>query len=189
MIPALLPDGHLPVGRHRCTLDEVEEAFVDADWAATDGQRRVLFDNLLRYLESWEAVHDELDEQLLEHLWIGGSFASCTPNPSDIDVSPLLDGQALARVSGRKGSGHVKALFEQRAKVRTEFGVEPFAIVRQPFTTFNPRKLATDEHTYVTARGIFDDFWQRRATELPAGAMLEEDAVPRRGYLEVDPWL
>ncbi|CAM3429377.1 DUF6932 family protein [Tsukamurella hominis] len=189
MIPPLGPDGHLPLGRYPCSLDELESEFVSAPRYTSSVRRRVVFDGLLKYLDAWERATERFGTDILTAFWVGGSFASAELDPEDIDISPLIDGAELRRIDGKPGTKRVKELIGKRAKVRDDYHVEPFSVVRHPFTTVKARALTVDEHTYVESRGIFDDFWQRcRSTGAAKGPMLEVDAVPRRGYLEVDPW-
>lgn len=188
MIPAFV-DGQLPPGRYRCSLEEVHAQLVAATDFASSETRMPLWTGLLRYLQDWERVHITTEKVLLERLWIAGSFASSELNPQDVDVSPILDRAALDDVSGRPGSGMAKKLFTSRKDVRRRYGVEPFVILRQSSTTIMMKNLTSTEYEYLAMRGLFDDFWLRQRHGSAKSAMTESECLPRRGYLEVDPWL
>lgn len=185
MIPELEDDGHLPPGRFRCTVEEIDAAFVRADRFAGSSTRPQLFAGLQRYIRSWELVEDEVGVEVIKLLWIGGSFTSSILTPSDIDVSPVMARSALHDLKGRPGSGKGKALYEHRDRVKADFGVEPFAVQWNPFTTLDMRRLDVWDHEYVAVRGMMDDFWQRTVAGSVKQAMMEADADPVRGYLEV----
>lgn len=188
MIPDLdATSGHLPPGRFRCTLPEIEQRFVDHADFATSTRRRTLFDQLLNYLRDWELALDVVSApDVLKQIWIAGSFASAVIDPDDIDVSPILDGPRLQEIRGMPGVRRIQKLQgERRDRIVKEYGVEPFPITWWPVTTLRSDKvdnLATD---YISTRGLMDDFWQRtRSTGAKAG--LTVDTAPaRRGYLEV----
>ena len=91
----------------------------------------------------------------------------------------------LRTLRGRDGVGRVKALYEQRTKVRSTYQVEPFTVLWKPFTTVKLRNLDAEEYEYVATRGMMDDFWQRTSDLSVKQAMLAEDADAARGYLEV----
>lgn len=187
MIPALV-DGHLPPGRHPCTLEQLHDRFVAHDDFAASRTRSDRWVGLLRYLATWEDVHDLTGTCLLERVWIGGSFPSAELDPEDVDISPIINGAALRSIEGKPGSGRAQKLFESRKDVRRRYGVEPFAILRESFTTIMMKDLTSSEFEYLATRGLFDDFWLRRRASATKGPMTSGDSAPRRGYLEVDPW-
>lgn len=177
---------HLPPGRFRCDIVEVQAAFVADPRFASSESRPQLFEGLLRYLRDWEIAQEAVGTQVLKAVWIGGAFTSGQVETEDIDVSPIIDSRKLAALRGVAGNGRLKALFTQRSKVRAEYGVEPFVVLWSPFTTFKLKNLDVGEHEYVAVRGLMDDFWQRTSGSSLKAAMTEEDAEPTRGYLEVE---
>ncbi|KQU30306.1 hypothetical protein ASG69_04410 [Rhodococcus sp. Leaf225] len=165
----------------------MQAAFVDHPDFAASPTRPALFTGFLRYLQEWEGIETASGLELLHRVWIGGSFASAKVDPEDVDVTPLISRTSIETLRGRPGSGRVKGLFEQRKNVRRNFKVEPFAVLASPFTALKLQNLDAHDYEYVASRGMMDDFWQRTTTG-GKHAMLAEDATPRRGYLEVDPW-
>ena len=187
MIPPLDPvTGQLPHGRFSCTLPEVKAAFVDDPAFASSGTRQLRFEKMVEYLFEWQRVESAAGVgKILRDLWIGGSFTSAVLNPEDVDVSPIVDAEALDRLRGKPGSKNAKELFSQRTAVRMEYGVEPFVVLWRPVTVLKVRKLDMHGHDYVATRGLMDDFWQRCAPPGPKGPMTTASAGPARGYLEV----
>ncbi|MGB3708927.1 DUF6932 family protein [Gordonia sp. (in: high G+C Gram-positive bacteria)] len=187
MIPDL-HDGHLPVGRFGCTLEEVHSRFVAAETFTDSETRSDLWDGLVKYLAEWETINARSEVLVLERIWIGGSFASSELNPSDVDVSPILGAAALAAARSARCSKRIKKLIEHRDGVRRHYGVEPFVIEREPLTSILTKRLSAAEYEYIATRGLFDDFWMRRHARGPKQGLSEDTAQPRRGYLEVNPW-
>lgn len=78
-------DGYLPPGRHQVTVDEMTVLTVD-DVGASAVR--------VRLLAAWRAHRDGLLSVGVPILaqWIDGSFVSAKPEPGDVDVVTLLDG-------------------------------------------------------------------------------------------------
>lgn len=76
-IPALTPDGWLPVGEHECTIEEIGTRFA-AD--GSSGQRRAVYSALRRYLDQ------PLVRRHGDHVYVDGSFTSAKEEPGDADV-------------------------------------------------------------------------------------------------------
>ncbi|MGW4590652.1 DUF6932 family protein [Amycolatopsis thermoflava] len=189
MIPALDSAGNLPPGRYRASFEEIEDRFVNHPQFATSSTRAGIWEGLGLYLQTWEALNEDLAcPQLLRWLWIGGSFTSSRLNPKDIDVSPVVDYEVLQHLKGRPGVGRVRALFEQRRKVVERYQVEPMPIHwRAIASTYTEAQWGSPDRDYLERRGALDDWWQRcRGLSWDGGAPIPEDAPPRRGYLEVE---
>lgn len=76
MIPDL-NDGVLPVGIHRCTLQEIEETF--GKFNRTD-RRPQLTESLKRYID------DARNSGIVSAVIVDGSYITRKPEPSDIDL-------------------------------------------------------------------------------------------------------
>ncbi|WP_137875458.1 hypothetical protein [Rhodococcus sp. Q] len=187
MIPTTDPaSGNLPVGRYTCTLEEVQQAFVDDPQFAGSSTRQRLFKGLVRYMAEWERLEEMVGtSDVLRRIWVGGSFTTSKLHPEDVDVSPILDGPKLDAIKGKPGCGKMSKLFENRDSVVRDFGVEPFPVTWWPVTTMHAREISIFEHDYVLARGLMDDFWQRVRSSPVKGPLTVADSEPRRGYLEV----
>lgn len=188
LIPALGPGGHLPQGRYLCTLEELEAEFVRGEPYRTSVTRQTIFGGFVRYLSEWEDATLRSGSQvpILRSVWVAGSFVSAKLDPSDIDVSPIIDGPAADAMKGRPGSGAIRKLVTHRESVRNEYNVEPFPIRWCPIVRpFRARANGgIDELAYLSDRGKMDDWWQRRRIDnedIPSIASCDA----KRGYLEV----
>lgn len=186
----MIPDfegGHLPPGRHPCTLDDIERSLVNGQVFEASTMRRDLFKGFVRYLAEWEGVQEVLGapRAFLHAVWIGGSFASQEVNPNDIDVSPLIDAPLASSFHGRPGVKRIEKLIRHRPSIRDKYGVDVFPIAWHPVVhVLNESTWDNVHREYLTDRGKFDDFWQRcrvNGSDTPS----EESCVSRRGYLEV----
>ncbi|MEH3067359.1 MAG: hypothetical protein PGN15_04615 [Aeromicrobium erythreum] len=81
------PDGYpvLPVGRHKATLAEVEERFVDSRPDAAD--RREIFDDWLAFRDMQNQVGISV-----RAYWLNGGFITEKNGTSDIDFVTVIDG-------------------------------------------------------------------------------------------------
>ena len=187
MIPPLSSAGHLPPGRHPATIDEIRDRFVlHADFRASS-TRAAIFEGFASYLLAWDAAGLALSATLLRGLWVAGSFVSAEMEPTDIDVSPLYDGQVLNSSAGMPGIQNVKKLFEHRKRVVREFNVEPFAIPWHsiPSTLF-PEKLEPALRDSLAIRGGLDSWWGRvRPNGDREQAPVAPTSLADRGFLEV----
>lgn len=73
-IPALTPEGVLPIGDHDATLAEVEAAFGISNYG-----RRKLCESLARVVE-------RLREAGIVDIWVDGSFTTAKQSPRDVDL-------------------------------------------------------------------------------------------------------
>lgn len=186
MTPPLGPGGHLPTGRHSCSLEEVRDIFVDAPIFQGSTTRSGHFRQLVRYLSAWEAAETAAGGVvLLREVWLAGSFASATLDPDDVDVSPIIDGEVLDSLRGQPGVGRIRRLFEQRDRIVREFGVEPFRIIWRPMVSLDDTRVTPLQRDYLLTRGRYDDLWQRVRTGPSKGPLTLADCEQRRGYLEV----
>lgn len=192
MIPPLVGDpAHLPPGRYRTTLDEVRERFVEQ--VPQSCTRREIWEGFRAYLEAWSSTEELLAPHLdglalVRTAWLAGSFVSGKVDPSNLDISIILDGQSVARSHGKPGAKKIKAL-THRDGILKRFKVSPcsfeYRFVRSPFKL--EESTSPEELEYVTLRGAFDDFWQRtRPADQPKGEPTHLTADWARGYLEVE---
>lgn len=189
MIPDLNDGGHLPPGRYRASLDEIHDRFVLNPQFASSSTRAEIWNGFLDYLAAWLEAEDKADSgQVLQTVWLAGSFVSACMDPSDLDITPIIDRDALATVQGKPGSKALKKLIGHREKVRDRFRVEPFPLPWVATASpLRPRGVNSSVRDYLETRGSLDDWWQRVRPEGAKQAPLVEHAMPRRGYLEVEP--
>lgn len=186
MIPELLPNGHLPPGRHPATLSEVEERFVTGADFSDSPTRPEIWEGFLSYMAAWDTAEQTLGSPVLRAIWLAGSFISSKPDPSDIDVSPIYDKRVLDEHAGQPGIGGVKRLFEQRTRVVSEFKVEPFALPWLSIaSTLLPERLPPAERDALSVRGGVDSWWGRARPPGARVAPVPPTTLADRGFLEV----
>jgi hypothetical protein len=182
-IPLRSAEGLLPLGRYLCDLDELEAEFVDDAQFAGSSTRGEIFTHLLAVIEMFK----EFSADLIESIWIGGSFVTDKPDPDDIDCLFVLNGAVFDGLSNSKRQNVQK--FNRKGMVRDKLSlrVETFILVRVAFA--NPWErggVHPDAAPYTQVRGAWDDWWLRvRTGEGPDDPPRIESAEPKRGYLEV----
>jgi hypothetical protein len=194
LIPELdTATGHLPLGRYHATLDEVYQRFVSHPAFAESPTRELIWDGFVAYMLAWHVLEEKLTEflggkRLVMSTWLGGSFISAKPDPGNLDVTLLVDGELAASCQGKPGIGSLKRL-SYRAGMLEEFRVSPCIVRYHYFRSPFSQHIVGDPEVedYVMKRGAFDDWWQRvRPDGVPKGEPTQETAAARRGYLEVD---
>lgn len=184
-IPAFDPaTGRLPPGRYLCTLAEVEQQFVASPWATGCARRQ----------QVWSDFHDstglyrDIEPNLPTAVWIAGSFTTQKPDPDDIDLAYLLDGDVYEGLSknAKRKVDRLSARDGQECHLRLKTGllVDCFAFVvrKVPLPWV---RLSPDEETYFKTRGMWDDWWERCSTGAKGAMPTLADAESVRGYLEV----
>jgi hypothetical protein len=181
-LPAL-QGGLLPLGRHPCTLVEAQSEWVSSPQYAASSTRRPIWDDLELGLSVLRAV------VRVHALWIGGSFTTDKLDPGDIDVVFLVnagDRYALAAPERRVVDSFVTNVAHPVTgkPVRQHLlSIDSFVVDWAPHNG-NPRALP-DYGKYVFDRGYWDDFWLRRRSGSKTDPLIDEDAHPARGYVEV----
>lgn len=171
MIPSLAGD-HLPVGRHRCTRDELDAFF------STDAARRSLLEEFDHATDALQAIVGTVCAA-----WVGGSLVSSKIDPQDIDVVYVVEDTLIdeARAANPLNERRLQAFANGVGLKNAGLRVDSYLLTWRP----NPEPVARDNSdiSYQKFRGYWDDFWQRtRSGEDPR---VRADALPRRGYLEV----
>lgn len=183
-LPELTEDGYLPLGRFPCSLAQLEERFVDHDQFSESETREDIFTDLLDAVEIVRAFSPEL----IEGVWVGGSFVTSKPDPDDIDCLFILNAEAFDGItSNRKREKLTRLNRKGYLRETHQLRVESFLLVRRPFANPWVKDGVHDEVVpYVKVRGAWDDWWLRARTgETSEDEPRIESAEPRRGYLEV----
>ncbi|MFD1145734.1 DUF6932 family protein [Saccharothrix hoggarensis] len=188
-MPELGANGHLPPGRYRTSLEEVQARFVDHDQFVNSATRRDIWQGFQDYLAAWLLAEEKADVgPVLQLVWLAGSFISGKLNPDDLDVTPVIDRRALVEAQTHRRSKALKRLIGHRTGIVERFKVEPFVLEWEPVaSTLRPTAVGSSARDYLERRGSLDDWWQRLRAPGPKGPSTEEEAPPRRGYLEVAP--
>jgi len=182
-IPRFEASGHLPLGRHVCTLDEFEEAFVDAPTFATSSTRGRLFSDFLAAL-AWLQSHYAAD--LVERAWVGGGFTSEKLDPTDIDVTFVVSDDAHEAL-GEVKQGKLLKLLRKGGFKGVGLSVDGFMMIRERIALpWFGSGVGDAGQDYFLKRGAWDDWWSRDRANVAAGdPPVIEDAEPVRGYVEV----
>jgi hypothetical protein len=163
LIPAFV-GGLLPLGRFHCELREVQSDLVDAPEFS-------LWNAFLATTKILEEMRCKLPSA-----FIGGSFASSKIDPSDIDVTFLIDGSTI------RSDSTIARIEQTLLLCRKNFKVQASAIYWFPIPDLYSQK---HEFDYLLSRGKFDDWWQRDVAKSERNHFQRHHAFPQRGYLEV----
>ena len=184
VIPALEPSGMLPLGRYPATAGEIVNRYVHAPEFAASATRPEVW-------RHWVEATDRLRALLpVCAAWLGGSFLTGGQDPDDVDAVYLIDTREAfnLRLHDPRGS-QVLAVYAMGKELRRRTGLRVDTFVLEWPLHPSPQRHALWGEQYFADRGYWDDFWQRVRTG-PKGTLHVEDALPRRGYLEVilDGW-
>jgi Family of unknown function (DUF6932) len=170
--------GLLPLGRHVCAESEVEARFVSAPEFVSSTTRQGIW-------QDWQSAVGLLRTVVAVHAaWLGGSFTTSKTDPGDIDATFLINGDGL---DGRSLADRtVASLFiDGRVKAQIGLNIDSYAMLWRPIPQPMPFLVNRIHDQYYWARGYWDDWWQRHQVGGKGRPPQPEDAVPRRGYLEV----
>jgi hypothetical protein len=186
-IPPLV-DGYLPLGRHVCDWRDIDGNFVKAPRFADSTTRPALWANLITGTQLLVA------SAVVYQVWLAGSLTTDKVDPGDVDVTYLIDGDD--HYSRSPGDRRVIESFVPsrdpvtgRPRPRTHglnldsYIIDWWSYVGKDYTGVQaPEELY---NAYVDNRGYWDDWWQRRRSGAKGAPLTLRDALPRRGFLEV----
>ncbi|WP_414627016.1 DUF6932 family protein [Bifidobacterium crudilactis] len=173
MIPDLNTTGYLPVGRYNCTLNEIEDKFVNN--FPTGSTRKGIWSDFNEYVSLLRKTN------CVCALWIGGSFTSNKANPGDIDVVAIINADQVHE--GTRVDAFLKFCSAgSDFKTRSGWAVDSYGLWWKPDTSGG----YSQEPKYFKYRGYWDDFWQRTRSGLVKRSVItRNETFPKRGYLEV----
>ena len=186
-VPALVGN-QLPLGRHATTLAALRATFVDDPVYLGSVSRPAIWDHFLRANEVLQSV------VTVHSAWIGGSFTTMKQDPEDIDVLYVVNLEDRATRS--PDERRVIEAFQNRVRhpatgrMVPEHGlsVDSFILDWAPHTppdSGDMRDMTPEYSTYALLRGYWDDWWARHRVGAKTDPAVRGDAVPSRGYLEV----
>ena len=111
-------------------------------------------------------------------VFVGGTFATTKPNPSDIDITFLVDRDSIAQLFSMQSIQDALKVI----KAITNGKVDGYAI---PWVPFNNPVSTVPEREYLAQRGWWDDWWQRDVLKADRTVFDRIHSFPKRGYLEV----
>jgi hypothetical protein len=113
--------------------------------------------------------------------WLSGSFLSPKAEPDDVDCVYVVPAPGIEALSGR--DRRVFGLFSwNRLRAETGLRVDAFVL---PWPLIPGVDRKPQDSVYHQDRGYWDDLWQRRRSGPKDSPSPPEDALPRRGYVEV----
>ncbi|MEU2878330.1 hypothetical protein [Streptomyces sp. NPDC007070] len=175
-LPGADMDGHLlPPGRYAMSIDDLHERFVRSTGSAV---RQEIWEEWTQHRAIVEAWTGEITR-----MWVGGSFISRKPVPSDIDVTYLLRAEAFDRLDTEALS------YLDDVTLRgwcVEHGMRVDALLLRlpkpvPVSQMAPSLLHPREADSYRDLGLYDEVWQ--CTKSDSGSELPGEL--RRGYVEV----
>ena len=167
-----LVNGHLPMGRWVCTLDEAESSYVPTDPA---DRRREIWDQWIDVTRALQSVVGEVAA-----CWLSGSYFSNKPVPGDIDCLYVIDTDHLAQAAASGDRSHLAFLHTVMTnRIKSTFGLHVDSFVLEWVPTPGPGR-PVGAAGYLADRGYWDDLWVR-----VKDSDHRLDSIPRRGYLEV----
>jgi hypothetical protein len=116
-IPNLNINGFLPHGLHRCSLQEVEVAFVSQFQSSSS--RKQLMNSLKLFYAKWKAF-PHFDRMVLD-----GSFVTNKENPNDIDLIVVLKPSVLHDPM----SGAFVGQMSDRASIKHQYSIDAFPVI------------------------------------------------------------
>lgn len=180
MLPVLdAQTGALPLGRFCVTLDEIKRDFVDAARFSGSSTRNQIWQDF------WSATAGLRSIVPVVSVWVGGSFLTDKLDPDDIDLVYWCHDDLVNQVA----DPHDRMMLQLFAnnQVRTVTGLRVDTRYCQWHLYPEADRSSCPEHqAYVAARGYWDDFWMRRRTGVKSDPPQLADALPKRGYFEVE---
>lgn len=162
-------------GRLQLTLDEFVLHYGPSTDFCGSEQR-------LKIWEQFAKVTQKLRDTLpVAAVWIGGSFVTHKVEPSDIDAVYIID-QNKYSILSETGKKRVTLYAMDGGLFNHGIRVDSHVLDWTPHPELdwdNPLQI-----DYLKSRGYWDDFLQRHAEDKNA-PLIEDNAIPRRGYLEV----
>ena len=175
-LPILDPNtGLLPPGRYAASLDELYTTLV----ASTDSAiRREIW-------EEWTTHHRLVEAQVGEvtRMWVGGSFVSSKPDPSDVDVTYLVNAQVYDDLD-RETLTDLADLTDAAWCVEQGMRVDALLLrlpKRLPVSQMAPSLLDAKSSESFRDLGLYDEVCQ--AIKPPSVHSVPSEL--RRGYVEV----
>lgn len=175
-LPGLDPTtGLLPPGRYAASLDELYTALVESTGSDV---RHEIWEEWTRHRAAVDAFTGEISR-----MWVGGSFVSDKHDPSDVDVTYLLNAQAYDRLD-RETLADLDDLTLRAWCIEQGMRVDAHLVrlpERVPVSQMMPSLLSPASKQSFRDLGLYDEVWQ---CIKPSSAQSVPDVL-RRGYVEV----
>lgn len=180
MLPGLdTRTGALPLGRFGVTLDEIKRDFVDADRFSNSITRKQIWQDF------WSATAGLRSVVPVISVWVGGSFLTDKLDPDDIDLVYWCQDTLVNQVSDPQDRELLQLFATNQVRAKTGLRVDTRYCQWYLFPEAD-RSTCLEHQQYVYQRGFWDDFWMRRRTGAKGDPPQLADALPKRGYFEVE---
>jgi len=142
--------------------------------------------------DEYELGRDLLRKYVRIHsVWMGGSFLTAKNDAQDMDALFIVSARDYGKLDLR-GKQVVNGFNPQPGLLGTPVRghglnrLDSFLLMWAPWSPLDPN--GDPSHAgYALGRGYWDDFWQRDRYHKPKGVPPHwKDALPARGYLEVE---
>ena len=179
MFPAIdAATGTLPVGRFPATLAQVKATYVDAPEFAGSSTRSEIWDD---FDDATRVLRDIVP---VAYVWIAGSFTTDKLDPDDLDVIYWCEDRLVDLVTDVRDKQILELFAKNQVRHTTGYRLD----TRYGRWHVHPEadRMPKAEHmSYAAIRGYWDDFWLRSRSGAKTDPLVRDDALPRRGYLEV----
>ena len=166
--------GFPPPGRYAVLWDEIEESLVLGDAFRDSTTRRALWQEFGVHRAAIECVVGTVSR-----VWLAGSFVSSKLNPSDIDVTYLLEADVYRAISDQDDIADLDNLQDREWCARRQMRIDAYVLslpATQDFRNLGlTGAMATGDAEVFQQLGLYDEIWQR----------CREGNDRRRGYVEV----
>lgn len=180
MLPLLNSDtGALPMGRYGASIGDVEQGFVDAPHFSSSVTRKEIWEDF------WSATSELRRIVPVICVWVGGSFLTEKVDPDDIDVVYWCQDEFVDRVTDPKDRMLLQLFAQNQIRRKTGLRVDT-RYCRWYLYPEADRGTTLEFEQYASQRGYWDDFWMRSRSGAKGAAPRLTDALPRRGYCEIE---
>lgn len=175
MLPEPGANGALPPGRYRATKDQVRARFVDGR-----GAQRV------RLWRDWQSTTNLLTRHVrVNAAWLYGPFLSEAADPAVVHCVYWAEDLELGKAELDPTVKSLLRAYALPGQVRRLVGVQVDTQLAHWHCQPNPQVRDDYYAQYLSRRGYVDDLLQRIASDPLGMSRAREDALPRRGYVEV----
>lgn len=160
------------------SIDEVRNRFVTHTDFVSSTTRSDIWD-------AWNVATEALRRIVpVGMVWLGGSFTTSKLNPHDIDCTYWIDADEVEFVQSDAAKAAALSFFAQGRSLKSQgLPIDNFLLTWRGVP--DPSLASTEDSDYYLARGHWDDWWQRERVSALGSPPSRQDAVSRRGYVEV----
>lgn len=183
MLPAIdTATGQLPLGRFPATLEILEQRYVGGSEYSASTTRRDIWDDFMDVTTGLRGIVPVC------YAWVSGSFMSSKLDPEDIDVLYWCEDSDINAAATTADTALMELLQAvAQSNLRAVTGHKVDSRIGQWHVRPEPGLQSTQAHWgYASSRGFWDDFWMRNRSGPKDAPPVRADALPRRGYVEVE---